>query len=59
MDVHKQRVYAMVMEDNGEIVIQRNMENNIPVLDSFLNDYKNHDIVIESSRSGKYLSKEL
>ena len=47
------------MEDNGELVIQRNMENNIPVLDSFLNDYKNHDMVKESSTSGKYLSKEL
>ena len=35
------------------------MENNIPVLDDFLNDYKEHDIIIESFTSGKYLPKEL
>ncbi len=35
------------------------MENKIPVLDDFLNDYKEHDIIIESSTSGKYLPKEL
>ena len=59
LDVHKHSVYATVLNDNGELVIQRNMENNIPVLNDFLNDYKEHDIVIESSTSGKYLSKEL
>ena len=59
LDVHKHSVYATVLNDNGELVIQRNTENNISVLDSFLNDYKEHDIVIESSTSGKYLSKEL
>ena len=59
LDVHKHSVYATVLNDNGELVIQRNMENNISVLDDFLNDYKEHDIVIESSTSGKYLSKEL
>ena len=59
LDVHKHSVYATVLNDNGELVIQRNTENNISVLDSFLNDYKEHDIVIESSTSGKYLSKAL
>ena len=59
LDVHKRSVYATVLNDNGELVIQRNMENNISVLDDFLNDYKEHDIVIESSTSGKYLSKAL
>ncbi len=28
-------------------------------VNKFLSDYKNHDIVIESSTSGKYLCKEL
>ena len=59
MDVHKRSVYATVLDAHGKLVIQRNMENNISVLDDFLNDYKEHDIVIESSTSGKYLSKEL
>ncbi len=47
------------MEDNGDIIIQRNMENNMETVNGFLLNYKDHDIVIESSTSGKYLSKEL
>ena len=47
------------MEDNGTIIVQRNMENNMEIVNGFLLNYKDHDIVIESSTSGKYLSKEL
>ena len=47
------------MEDNGTIIVQRDMENNMETVNGFLLNYKNHDIVIESSTSGKYLSKEL
>ena len=49
----------MVMEDNGNIIIQRNVENNMELVNGFLSDYKDHDMVIESSTSGKYLCKEL
>jgi transposase len=35
------------------------MENNIEMVNEFLSDYRDHDIVIESSTSGKYLCKEL
>ena len=35
------------------------MENNIEIVNEFLSVYKDHDMVIESSTSGKYLSKEL
>ena len=59
MDVHKRSVYITVLDDKGEIVEQENMENNISIIDCFLEHYKDHDIVIESSTSGKYLSKEL
>ena len=59
LDVHKRSVYATVMEDNGDIIIQRNMENNMEQVNKFLSVYKDHDIVIESSTSGKYLCKEL
>ena len=47
------------MEDNGTIIVQRNMENNIEAVIGFLLSYKDHDVVIESLTSGKYLSKEL
>ena len=47
------------MEDNGTIIVQRNMENNMETVIGFLSDYKDHDIVIESSTSGKYISREL
>ena len=59
LDVHKRSVYATAMNDNGNIISQRNMENNMGTVNKFLSDYKNHDIVIESSTSGKYLCKEL
>ena len=59
LDVHNSSVYATVMNDNGNIIIQRNMENNIETVNGFLSVYKDHDIVIESSTSGKYLCKEL
>ena len=59
LDVHKRSVYGTVMEDNGNIIVQSNMENNIEIVNRFLSDYKYHDVVIESSTSGKYLSKEL
>ncbi len=59
LDVHKRSVYGTVMEDNGDIIVQRNMENNIEMVNGFLLNYKDHDVVIESSTSGKYLSKEL
>ena len=59
LDVHKRSVYGTVMEDNGDIIVQRNMENNIETVNGFLSDYRDHDIVIESSTSGKYLCKEL
>ena len=59
LDVHKRSVYATVMENDGNIIIQRNMENNMEQVNKFLSVYKDHDIVIESSTSGKYLSKEL
>ncbi len=59
LDVHKGSVYATVIEDNGNIIVQRNMENNMETVNGFLLNYKDHDIVIESSISGKYLSKEL
>jgi transposase len=59
LDVHKRSVYGTVMEDNGNIIVQRNMENNMETVNGFLSLYKNHDVVIESSTSGKYLSKEL
>jgi hypothetical protein len=44
------------MEDNGDIIVQRNMENNIEIDNKFLLDYKDQDIGIEFSTSGKYLS---
>ncbi|KQB34857.1 hypothetical protein AOG55_08905 [Acidiplasma cupricumulans] len=47
------------MENDGNIIIQRNMENNMEQVNKFLSVYKDHDIVIESSTSGKYLCKEL
>ena len=47
------------MEDNGTIIIQKNMENNMETVNEFLSVYKDHYIVIESSTSGKYLSREL
>ena len=47
------------MNDNGNIISQKNMENNMETVNEFLSVYKDHDIVIESSTSGKYLSKEL
>ena len=47
------------MKDNGNIIVQRNMENNMEIVNGFLLSYKGHDIVIESSTSGKYLCKEL
>ena len=59
LDVHKRSVYGTVMEDNGTIIVQRNMENNIEMVNWFSLNYKDHDVVIESSTSGKYLSKEL
>ena len=59
LDVHKRSVYATVMEDNGTIIIQKNMENNMETVNEFLSVYKDHYIVIESSTSGKYFSKEL
>ena len=59
LDVHKRSVYATAMEDNGTIIVQRNMENNMETVNGFLSDYRDHDIVIESSTSGKYLCKEL
>ena len=43
------------MENDGNIIIQSNME----LINGFLSVYKDHDIVIESSTSGKYLSREL
>ena len=45
--LHKRSVYATVMEDNGTIIVQRNMENNIETVNGFLSVYKDHDIVIE------------
>ena len=59
LDVHKRSVYATVVEDNGDIIVQRNMENNIEMVNGFLFNYKDHDVVIESYTSGQYLSKEL
>ena len=59
LDVHKRSVYGTVMEDNGTIIVQRNMENNMETVIGFLSDYKDHDIVIESSTSGKYISRKL
>ena len=59
LDVHKHSVYATVLNDNGDIIAQRNMENNMEIVNGFLFNYKDHDIVIESSTSGKYLCKEL
>ena len=47
------------MEDNGTVIVQRNMENNIEIVNKFLLNYKDHDVVIESCTSGEYLSKEL
>ena len=35
------------------------MENNMELVNGFLSYYRDHDIVIESSTSGKYLCKEL
>ena len=47
------------MEDNGNIIVQGNIENNMETVNGFLLNYRDHDVVIESSTSGKYLSKEL
>jgi hypothetical protein len=44
--LHKCSVYGTVMEDNGTIIVQRNMENNIEAVNGFLSVYKDHDIVI-------------
>jgi transposase len=57
--LHERFVYGTVMEDNGTIIVQRNMENNMETVIGFLLNYKDHDVVIESPTSGKYLSKEL
>ena len=43
LDVHKRSVYGTVMEDNGYIIVQRNMET----VNGFLLVYKDYDIVIE------------
>ena len=44
--LHKRSVYGTVMEDNGTIIVQRNMENNIETVNGYLSVYKDHDIVI-------------
>ncbi len=36
LDVHKRSVYATAMEDNGTIIVQRNMENNMETVNGFL-----------------------
>ena len=59
LDIHKRSVYGTVMENNGALIVQRNPENNMEAVNGFLLNYKDHDIVIESSTSGKYLCKEL
>ena len=46
LDVHKHSVYAMLINDNGNIISQKNMENNIEIVNGFLSDYRDHDIVI-------------
>ena len=35
LDVHKRSVYATAMEDNGTIIVQRNMENNMETVNGF------------------------
>ena len=35
LDVHKRSVYGTVMEDNGTIIVQRNMENDIGTVNGF------------------------
>ena len=36
----------MLINDNGNIISQKNMENNIEIVNGFLSDYRDHDIVI-------------
>ncbi len=57
--LHEHSVYGTVMEDNGNIIAHWNTENNMETVNGFLLNCKNHDVVIESSKSAKYLSKEL
>ena len=57
--LHKRSGQGTVMEDNGTIIVQKNMENNMEMINGFLSVYKGHDIVIESSIFGKYPSKQL
>ncbi|WP_298279919.1 hypothetical protein [Ferroplasma sp.] len=33
--LHKRSLYATVMEDNGNIIVQRNMENDIEMVNEF------------------------
>ena len=47
------------MEDNGNIIVQSNMDNNMEKVDRFLSVYKDHNVIIESFTSCEYLSKEL
>ncbi len=41
--LHKRSVYGTVIEDNSNIIVQRNMET----VNGFLLVYKDYDIVIE------------
>ncbi len=59
LDVHKGSVYATVIEDNGNIIVQRNMENNMELINKFFLDYKDRDMVIESSTSRKIVYNQI
>lgn len=59
LDVHKHSVYAGVVDDKNNRIDEKNMENDIGILTEFLNIYREEDMVIESSTSGKYLAKVL
>ena len=45
--LHKRSVYGTVMEDNGTIIVQRDMENNMETVNGFLLNYKDYDVIIE------------
>lgn len=59
LDVHQCSIYATVMEDKGDIIFQRNIKNNMGIINGLLSIYRYRDIVEESSKSGKYFSEEV
>ncbi len=48
LGVHKRSVYGTVMEDNGTIIVQRDMENNIEIVNGFLFNYNTFAFILKT-----------